>query len=363
MMALYHRDVHGGDGPARRRQPDRAAGPAHRDVDALVRPARRSSPAGSATASTPARPATPTAPPTTGGSPSRAPRRPSRVRVFRAIGRPDLAEDPDYVDPVRRQARGERGRRARGRLGRGPGRSTRRWRCSRPPRSPPRRSTTPSSCSPTSTSSPAARSSRSTTPTSAPMTVQAPVARMSETPGRVEHLGRALGADNDAVLRRAARPRPRPPRPSAPPRSSDRLRPDRRPSGSTDHDRETDRAGSPSPTIRAGHAGQQREDVREGRRLGRRPRLPRPRGRLRAVAKEPARGDRGRRADRARTGVAPCGRFGSTGSTPRGATATSSRSSPAPARRSTSSSCRRPARRATSGGSTCCSPSSRPSSA
>jgi crotonobetainyl-CoA:carnitine CoA-transferase CaiB-like acyl-CoA transferase len=31
------------------------------------------------------------------------------------------------------------------------------------------------------------------------MRVQAPVALLSETPGRVEHLGRALGADNDAV--------------------------------------------------------------------------------------------------------------------------------------------------------------------
>ena len=32
-----------------------------------------------------------------------------------------------------------------------------------------------------------------------PVTVHAPVARMSETPGAVDHLGRALGADNDAV--------------------------------------------------------------------------------------------------------------------------------------------------------------------
>jgi crotonobetainyl-CoA:carnitine CoA-transferase CaiB-like acyl-CoA transferase len=31
------------------------------------------------------------------------------------------------------------------------------------------------------------------------MTVQAPVVRFSETPGVVEHLGRALGADNDEV--------------------------------------------------------------------------------------------------------------------------------------------------------------------
>jgi crotonobetainyl-CoA:carnitine CoA-transferase CaiB-like acyl-CoA transferase len=31
------------------------------------------------------------------------------------------------------------------------------------------------------------------------MTVQAPVVRFSRTPGVVEHLGRALGADNDEV--------------------------------------------------------------------------------------------------------------------------------------------------------------------
>jgi crotonobetainyl-CoA:carnitine CoA-transferase CaiB-like acyl-CoA transferase len=33
-----------------------------------------------------------------------------------------------------------------------------------------------------------------------PVTVQAPVAQLSETPGRVEHLGRALGADNREVF-------------------------------------------------------------------------------------------------------------------------------------------------------------------
>jgi crotonobetainyl-CoA:carnitine CoA-transferase CaiB-like acyl-CoA transferase len=32
-----------------------------------------------------------------------------------------------------------------------------------------------------------------------PMTVQAPVARLSETPAHIAHLGRALGADTDAV--------------------------------------------------------------------------------------------------------------------------------------------------------------------
>jgi crotonobetainyl-CoA:carnitine CoA-transferase CaiB-like acyl-CoA transferase len=34
-----------------------------------------------------------------------------------------------------------------------------------------------------------------------PTTVQAPVVQMSETPGAIEHLGRALGADNDTVYR------------------------------------------------------------------------------------------------------------------------------------------------------------------
>jgi crotonobetainyl-CoA:carnitine CoA-transferase CaiB-like acyl-CoA transferase len=33
-----------------------------------------------------------------------------------------------------------------------------------------------------------------------PMRVQAPVVRLSGTPGRVDHLGRAVGADNDSVF-------------------------------------------------------------------------------------------------------------------------------------------------------------------
>ena len=32
-----------------------------------------------------------------------------------------------------------------------------------------------------------------------PISVQAPVAQLSETPGRIDHLGQALGAENDAV--------------------------------------------------------------------------------------------------------------------------------------------------------------------
>jgi crotonobetainyl-CoA:carnitine CoA-transferase CaiB-like acyl-CoA transferase len=120
------------------------------------------------------------------------------VRVFRAIDRPQLADDPAYVDPVRRQERaaevddlvaewvGER------------------------------------------TLDEAMRVFEAAEVTAAPVydarqlladehlqargtfvsvddadfgptTVQAPVAVLSETPGRIDHLGRALGADNDAV--------------------------------------------------------------------------------------------------------------------------------------------------------------------
>ena len=119
-------------------------------------------------------------------------------RVFRACGRPELAEDPDYVDPVRRQERaaevdqlvadwvgartldeamavfeaaevtaapiydaeqllGDEHLRARGTF------------------------------------------VRVDDPDLGSVTVQGPVAQLSETPGRLEHLGRALGADNDAV--------------------------------------------------------------------------------------------------------------------------------------------------------------------
>ncbi len=92
-------------GPAHRRQPDRAAGPADRVVDAGLRSARDQ--------------------PGPGRQPARRQRAPQRLphrrrqvaghlqrvartspcAVYRAIDRPDLAEDPDYVDPVRRQER------------------------------------------------------------------------------------------------------------------------------------------------------------------------------------------------------------------------------------------------------------------
>jgi crotonobetainyl-CoA:carnitine CoA-transferase CaiB-like acyl-CoA transferase len=120
-------------------------------------------------------------------------------RVFRAIGRGDLAEDPDYVDPVRRQ---ERAREV--------DELVEHWVAER-----------------TLDEAMAVFEAEEVTaapvydaeqlladehlrergtyltvddPDLGPITVQGPVVQMSETPGRVEHLGRALGADNAVVF-------------------------------------------------------------------------------------------------------------------------------------------------------------------
>ena len=120
------------------------------------------------------------------------------VRVFQAIGRADLAADPDYVDPVRRQ---ERAGEVDGLVAT--------WVVER-------------------TLDEAMAVFEAADVTAAPVydaaqlraeehlqargtwvplddpdlgrvTVQGPVAQLSETPGRVDHLGRSLGADNDSV--------------------------------------------------------------------------------------------------------------------------------------------------------------------
>jgi crotonobetainyl-CoA:carnitine CoA-transferase CaiB-like acyl-CoA transferase len=120
------------------------------------------------------------------------------VRVYRAIGRDDLASDPDYVDPVRRQARAVevddlvaawvRTRTLEEAMGvflaaevaAAPIYDAEQLLADEHLR---------------------ARGTflRVDDPDFGPTTVQAPVAVLSGTPGRVEHLGRALGADNDAV--------------------------------------------------------------------------------------------------------------------------------------------------------------------
>jgi crotonobetainyl-CoA:carnitine CoA-transferase CaiB-like acyl-CoA transferase len=119
--------------------------------------------------------------------------------VYRACGRPELAEDPDYVDPVRRQ----------GRAGEVDG-LVADWIREH-------------------TLDEAMKVFEAAEVTAAPIydaqqlladehlrargffveiddpdfgtvTVQAPAAQLTETPGCIQHLGRALGADNDAGL-------------------------------------------------------------------------------------------------------------------------------------------------------------------
>ncbi len=121
------------------------------------------------------------------------------MRVYRAIDRPELAEDPDYVDPVRRQDRAlEVDELVAGWI---------------------RERTLEEAMKVFEdaevTASPIYDAqqlladehlrARGTfleidDPDFGRMTVQAPVAQLTETPGRVEHLGRALGADNGAVF-------------------------------------------------------------------------------------------------------------------------------------------------------------------
>jgi len=121
------------------------------------------------------------------------------ARVYRAIGRPELAENPDYMDPVLRQKRAlEIDELVADWIG---------------------RHTLDDSMAVFEAASVAAAPiydarqlradehlvARGTfvpvdDPDLGPMTVQAPVAVLSETPGRIAHLGRHLGADNAEVF-------------------------------------------------------------------------------------------------------------------------------------------------------------------
>lgn len=120
-------------------------------------------------------------------------------RVFQAIGRSDLAEDPRYVDPVQRQERAVE-----------VDELVEAWVATR---------TLAEAMAVFEAADVTAAPvydaaqlladehlrSRGTylrvdDPDLGPMTVQAPVAQLTETPGRVAHLGRALGADNEAVF-------------------------------------------------------------------------------------------------------------------------------------------------------------------
>ncbi len=121
------------------------------------------------------------------------------LRVFRAVGRPDMAQDPDQVDVLRQTRAAEIDDIVAG------------WVA---------RHTLEEAMAVFEEADVAAAPvydaaqlladehlrARGTfvsvrDPDLGPVTVQAPVARLSATPGSIEHLGRALGADNDAVFR------------------------------------------------------------------------------------------------------------------------------------------------------------------
>lgn len=120
------------------------------------------------------------------------------VRVFRAVGRPDLAGDPDYVDPVRRQQRAVE-----------VDRIVADWVARHTLDDVMKVFEAADVAAAPVYDAPALLAdehlrARGTfvevdDPDLGPVTVQAPVARLSATPGRVDHLGRGLGRDNDEV--------------------------------------------------------------------------------------------------------------------------------------------------------------------
>ncbi|HVC69328.1 MAG TPA: CoA transferase [Acidimicrobiales bacterium] len=198
MMALYHRDVHGGQGQlvdVNLVEPlARLIESATLTYDQLgVIPTRMGNRLDASAPRNAYRTADGRWMAISGASPNIA------LRVFRAVERPDMAENPDYVDPVMRQARAAEVDEA-----------VASWVA---------RHTLEEAMSVFEVAEVAAAPvydaaqlmadehlrARGTfvavhDPDLGPVTVQAPVARLSATPGRIEHLGRALGADNDAVF-------------------------------------------------------------------------------------------------------------------------------------------------------------------
>jgi crotonobetainyl-CoA:carnitine CoA-transferase CaiB-like acyl-CoA transferase len=121
------------------------------------------------------------------------------VRVFRAIDRADLADDPDYVDPISRQ---ERALEVDELVAKWVGERTldeamRVFEAAEVTAAP-----VYDAQQLLEDEHLRARGTFVTVddPELGPMTVQAPVAVLTETPARIEHLGHPLGADNDAVF-------------------------------------------------------------------------------------------------------------------------------------------------------------------
>ncbi|MFJ3799060.1 CaiB/BaiF CoA transferase family protein [Streptomyces sp. NPDC090088] len=200
MMALYHRDVHGGQGQlvdVNLIEPlTRLLESATLAYDQLGLVKRR---AGNMLAASAPRNTYRTADgcwlAVSGASPSIA------ARVFRAVGRADMAQNPEYVDPVRRQ---ERAAEVDAVVAEWIGRHT----LSEAMRvfDAAEVAAAPVYDAPSLLADEHLRArgtfTRIPDPDLGHVTVQAPVVRLSETPGRVAHLGRGLGHDNDAVYGR-----------------------------------------------------------------------------------------------------------------------------------------------------------------
>src|SRR6478736_5801203 len=197
MMALYHRDLHGGEGQL---VDVNLVEPLARTIEsatlAFDQLGRNPGRVGNALPASAPRNAYRTADDKWMAISSASPT--IAVRVFRAIDRPDLAEDPNYVDPIRRQ---ERFAEVDDLVGA--------WVAER----------TLDEVMKVFLDAEVAAApiydaeqllsdehlvARGTfvpvdDPDFGTVRVQGPLARMSDTPGRVDHLGRSLGADNDAV--------------------------------------------------------------------------------------------------------------------------------------------------------------------
>jgi crotonobetainyl-CoA:carnitine CoA-transferase CaiB-like acyl-CoA transferase len=121
-------------------------------------------------------------------------------RVYRVIGRPELAEDPDYVDPVRRRGRAVE---VDGLVAAWVAQRTLDDAMAVLQGAEVAAAPVYDAAQLLADEHLRARGSFLTVEDAdlGPVRVQAPVAVLSETPGRVDHLGRALGADNAAVYR------------------------------------------------------------------------------------------------------------------------------------------------------------------
>ncbi len=121
------------------------------------------------------------------------------VRLFRAVDRPELAADPDYVDPVRRQAHAaELDDLVAGWVG------ERTLAEAMAVFEQAEVAAAPVYDAPQLLADEHLQARGTFVPIEDPdfgeVTVQGPVVVLSETPGRIDHLGRDLGADNDAVF-------------------------------------------------------------------------------------------------------------------------------------------------------------------